>query len=105
LASLLVKIATLNLTQTSEDLSASQQQQTKPAAAGRTTRRQMAIAQAGQYNMSYSSSSNGSQDLLPLMAQKFRGLDFISLFGGRAAGSSRSNNGMASRRAVFLGNT
>lgn len=103
LASLLVKIATLNLTQTSEDLSASQQQQTKPAAAGRTTRRQMAIAQAGQYNMSYSSSSNGSQDLLPLMAQKFRGLDFISLFGGRAAGSSRSNNGMASGRAVFSG--
>jgi hypothetical protein len=102
-ASLLVEMATLNLTQSSENLSSSQQQQTKPAAAGRTTRRQMAIAQAGQYNMSYPSSSNGSQDLLPLMAQKFRGLDFISLFGGRSAGSSRSNNGMTSGRAVFSG--
>jgi hypothetical protein len=102
-ASLLVEMATLNLTQSSEDLSSSHQQQTKPAAAGRTTRRQMAIAQAGQYNMSYPSSSNGSQDLLPLMAQKFRSLDFISLFGGRSAGSSRSNNGMASGPAVFSG--
>jgi hypothetical protein len=104
LAPLFVKTATLNLTQSSEDLSASQQQQTKPAAAGRTTRRQMAIAQAGQYNMSTSSSSNGSQDLLlPSMTQKFRGLDFISLFGGRSAGSSRSNNGTASGRSVFSG--
>ena len=103
LASLLVKMATLNLTQSSADLSASQQQQTIHAAAGRTTRRQMAIAQAGQYNMSSSSNSNGSQDLLPLMAQKFRGLDLISLFGGRSAGFSRSNNGMTPGRAVFSG--
>jgi hypothetical protein len=104
LASLLVKIAALNLTQFLEDLSASQQQQTKPATAGRTTRRRIAMAQAGQYNPSTSSYSNGSQDLLlPSMAQKFRGLDFISLFGGRSTGSSRANNGLASGRGVVSG--
>lgn len=101
LASLLVKMAALNLTQPSEDLSASQQQQTKPAPAVRATRRQMAIAQAGQYTSSTSSLQNGSQDLLlPSMAQKLRGLDFISLFGGRSTGSSRAHSGLVSGRAV-----
>jgi hypothetical protein len=98
LASLLVKMTAPNLTQSLEDVSASQEQQTKPAAAARTTRRQMAIAQAGQYNSSY---SNGTQD--SSMAQKFRGLDFISLFGGRSTGSSRPHNGSVSGRAVGYG--
>jgi hypothetical protein len=94
LASLLVKMAALNLTQSSEDLSASQQQHAKPAPVVRTTRRQMAIAQAGQYS---SSTSSGSQDVSS-MAQKFRGLDFISLFGGRSTGPSRGYNGLVSGR-------
>ena len=101
LASLLVKMAALNLTQSSEDLSASQQQQTKPAPVVRQTRRQMAMAQAGQYNYSASSSSNGAQDLS--MAQKIRGLDLLSLFGGRSAGASRSQTGFSSGRGIVSG--
>jgi hypothetical protein len=101
LASLLVKMAALNLTQSPEDLSASQQQQTNPAPAVRQTRRQIAMAQAGQYNLSASSSLNGSQDLS--MAQKIRGLDFISLFGGRSTCASRAHTGLASGRGTISG--
>jgi hypothetical protein len=102
LASLLVKMAALNLTQSPEDLSASkQQQQTNPAPTVRQTRRQMAMAQAGQCNSSASSSSNGSQDLS--MAQKIRGLDILSLFGGRPPGASRAHTGLALGRVTISG--
>ncbi|PMD44909.1 hypothetical protein L207DRAFT_242608 [Hyaloscypha variabilis F] len=85
-----------------EDLSASQQQQNKPAPAVRQTRRQMAMAQAGQYDYSASSSSMGPQDLS--MAQKIRGLDLLSLFGGRAAGHSRTYPDVAASRGEVTGN-
>jgi hypothetical protein len=100
LASLVVKMAAL-LTQFPEDLSASQPQQPNPTPAVRQTRRQMAIAQAGQYNISASSNSNESRDLS--MAQKFLGLDFLTLFGGRPSGVSRVDIGLVSGRGTTSG--
>ncbi|KAE8445655.1 hypothetical protein EG329_012952 [Mollisiaceae sp. DMI_Dod_QoI] len=76
-----------SLTQTSEPAVFSKEQQiVRPAPAARTTRGQLAKAQAGQYNLS---ELFGPQDR-SVMTQKLRDIDFISLFGGRSTGPSRT---------------
>jgi len=72
-----------------------------PEPATRTTRHQLAKAQAGQY--SYNSSELfGSRDC-SVVSQKLREIDFITLFGGRSTGSNRARKCSTSSRDLSYG--
>lgn len=72
-----------------------------PQPAVRATRHQAAKAQAGQY--SYNSSDLvGSRDS-SMVSQRFREIDFITLFGGRSKGSNRSYKEPTSRPTYYQG--
>jgi hypothetical protein len=75
-----------NLIQTAEHPPVIQEEMVEQSPfAPRTTRRQLAQAQAGQYGLSDLFGQDRS-----LVTQKFREIDFVSLFGGRSIGPSRS---------------
>jgi hypothetical protein len=79
LRSLLENISDQSLIRNPEDPTPEQESQ-QPAPTGRTTRRQAAKAQAGQYS---SSDVFIPQQDSSAIAQKLRDLDFVALFGGR----------------------
>ncbi|PBP16277.1 carboxylesterase family protein [Diplocarpon rosae] len=67
----------------------------------RTTRNQVAKAQAGQYSYNMSDFF-GSRDC-SVVSDKLRGIDFITLFGGRPTGSNRARKVSTSSREALYG--
>lgn len=77
-----------SLTQTSENGTIMKEQQIEqPICAPRMTRSQLSQVQAGQYG--FTAEMCGMPER-PLMGVKMRDIDFISLFGGRSVGPSRT---------------
>ncbi|PBP18354.1 carboxylesterase family protein [Diplocarpon rosae] len=67
----------------------------------RTTRSQLAKAQAGQYSYNMSDFF-GSRDC-SVVSDKLQGIDFITLFGGRPTGSNRARKVSTSSREALYG--